>query len=102
MRHTAPQTALDRHQRQLNVRDAFALDPARAGAVRGRSVVLVDDVMTSGASLFSAADLLRRAGAKRVSALAFARTDEAVLAGMDEAAFARTDEAAFVRTEGTG
>jgi predicted amidophosphoribosyltransferase len=39
-------------------------------------VLLVDDVMTSGASLHAAADALRRAGARRVSAVVLARTDE--------------------------
>jgi predicted amidophosphoribosyltransferase len=44
-------------------------------AIRGHRVVLVDDVMTSGASLFAAAEALREAGAMAVSALVFARTE---------------------------
>ena len=75
VRDTAPQTALDRQQRLLNVKDAFALDPLRAAEVRARDIVLVDDVMTSGASLFTAAGALRRAGAGRITALVLARTD---------------------------
>ncbi|MCY7370255.1 MAG: ComF family protein, partial [Polaromonas sp.] len=43
----------------------------------GRRVVLVDDVMTSGASMFSAAGALRQAGAQHVSGLVFARTEGA-------------------------
>lgn len=75
VRNTAPQLALDRAARLANVRDAFALDPTRAGSVRGRSLLLVDDVMTSGATLFSAATLLRQFGAASVTAVVIARTD---------------------------
>jgi predicted amidophosphoribosyltransferase len=42
-------------------------------AIRGRHVVLVDDVITTGATLEAAAALLKAAGARRVSALVFAR-----------------------------
>ena len=76
IRHTPAQSALDRRERIANVRGAFALDPPRAGAVRGRHVALVDDVMTSGASLHSSAQVLREGGAIRVTAVVFARTDE--------------------------
>ncbi len=75
-RHTATQAALDLKARHANVKGAFALDPLRAGEVRGRRVLLVDDVMTSGASLHAAADALRGAGAARVTAVVLARTDE--------------------------
>jgi ComF family protein len=76
IRHTQPQSALDRKARQANVRGAFALDPARADAVRDKRVVLVDDVMTSGASLKAAAELLRERGAAHITAIVLARTDE--------------------------
>jgi ComF family protein len=76
VRHTAAQTALDRKQRLANVQGAFAADPLRAGELRGKQVLLVDDVMTSGASLFSAAAALRQAGAARVTAVVLARTDD--------------------------
>lgn len=74
-RETPPQSSLDRRERLRNLAGAFALDPRRAGAVRGRRVVLVDDVMTSGASLSTAAGVLRAGGAARVSAVVLARTD---------------------------
>ena len=51
------------------------MEPLRAHELQGRRVVLVDDVMTSGASLFAAAAALRLAGAAHVTALVFARTD---------------------------
>ena len=77
VRHTPPQVTLDRSARLANVKGAFAVDPLRASELRGKAVVLVDDVMTSGASLFAAAEVLLQAGAQSVTALVLARTDEA-------------------------
>lgn len=77
VRHTAAQAALDRAGRLENVKGAFAVEPSRAGGLRGKRIALIDDVMTSGASLFSAALALRQAGAASVTGLVFARTDEA-------------------------
>ena len=74
-RETPPQSGLARAERLRNLRGAFALEPLRAEAVRGRRIVLVDDVMTSGASLFSAAQVLRTGGAAHVTAIVLARTD---------------------------
>ncbi|KQP39721.1 ComF family protein [Pseudorhodoferax sp. Leaf274] len=74
IRDTAPQVALSAAERRRNVRGAFALEPLGADRIRGTDAVLVDDVMTSGASLFAAAEVLRAAGAARVSALVLART----------------------------
>lgn len=75
MRETAAQSGLPRRERLRNLRGAFGLDPERSHRVQGRRVLLVDDVMTSGASLFAAAELLRAAGAARVAAVVLARTD---------------------------
>jgi len=74
-RETVPQSGLPRARRLSNLRGAFALEPMRAAAVRGRRVALVDDVMTSGASLFAAAQVLREAGASHIAGIVFARTD---------------------------
>ena len=74
-RETTAQSGLTRAERLRNLRGAFALEPLRAAAVRDRRVVLVDDVMTSGASLFAAAHVLRAAGASHVTAIVFARTE---------------------------
>jgi ComF family protein len=76
VKDTPTQTALDRGQRAANVKGAFAVEPARAHELRGQYVLLVDDVMTSGASLFSAAATLRQAGAASVGAVVLARTDD--------------------------
>jgi ComF family protein len=75
LRETGSQAALDRAARAANVRDAFGVEPLRAGELKDKSVVLVDDVMTSGASLHAAAMAVRRAGARRVAAVVFARTE---------------------------
>jgi ComF family protein len=76
VKHTRPQAALDRKARLSNVKGAFMVDPLRVAEVRGKRVLIVDDVMTSGASLFAAAEALRAAKAARVTGLVFARTDE--------------------------
>jgi len=75
LRETGTQTALDRAARQANLRGAFGVEPLRAAEVRGRDFLLVDDVMTSGASLHAAARALKQAGARRVAAVVLARTD---------------------------
>lgn len=74
VRDTRPQTQLKREARQANVRGAFQLDPLRVAALEGRRVLLVDDVMTSGASMFAAAQALRDGGAAHVTAVVLART----------------------------
>ena len=74
VRHTRPQSDLQREARLVNVKGAFQVDPLRVPALGGRRVVLVDDVMTSGATLFTAAQALRAAGAAHITAVAFART----------------------------
>jgi ComF family protein len=75
LKDTRPQSQLKRVDRLTNVKGAFAVDPLRSTEVSGRRVVLVDDVMTSGASLFTAAVALKQSGAVQVTAMVFARTD---------------------------
>ncbi|HLY99316.1 MAG TPA: ComF family protein [Candidatus Angelobacter sp.] len=70
-RETASQTGLTRPQRQSNLRGAFAVKhPER---VRGRSVLIVDDVMTTGATASECARVLLRAGASQVFVVTVAR-----------------------------
>lgn len=76
LRPTAPQVALSHAERHANVRGAFGVEPLRFAELLGARALLVDDVMTSGASLHAAAAALRAAGAARVDAVVFARTDE--------------------------
>ncbi len=68
-RNTAPQASLPLTARQGNVKGAFSC----AGALAGKHVALLDDVMTSGATLSEAASALKRAGAAEVSLWVVAR-----------------------------
>jgi ComF family protein len=75
-RETASQTGLSRRQRRANVRGAFAV--ARPERIHGRSVLLVDDVMTTGTTVNECARVLRRAGAKEVFVATVARATKEV------------------------
>jgi ComF family protein len=70
-RATAPQTGLSLRARRENVRGVFSV--VRPECVRERVVVLVDDVMTTGATLSASAGALKGAGARAVFALTLAR-----------------------------
>jgi ComF family protein len=74
IRHTRAQSDCNLAERLANVRHAFAIQPERCSQVAGRHWLLVDDVMTTGASLFEAARTLQQAGAASVSAVVLART----------------------------
>lgn len=70
VRDGGPQVGRSRKDRRRNVRGAFVAD---ATVVRGRTVCLVDDVLTTTATVRACADVLRAAGASRVVVVALAR-----------------------------
>ena len=71
VRHTPPQASLPLDQRRANIRGAFACNTALDGA----RVAIVDDVLTSGATLNELARVLRQAGAAEVTGWVVARTE---------------------------
>lgn len=73
-RNTAQQAGLTREERQKNVEDAFTVPEKRSDAVAGKAVLLVDDVLTTGATLHACTEALLAAGAKTVYILTLART----------------------------
>ena len=72
-RPTSPQSELSPTERRRNVRGAFRVRPSPA--LQGASVLLVDDILTTGATCHQAARVLRRAGARRVVVAVVARGD---------------------------
>lgn len=77
IRRTKPLKEADRAARAAAVAGAFAVHPRHRAAIAGRLVVVVDDVMTSGATLSVAARTLMAAGAGEVRVLVLARRDKA-------------------------
>ena len=73
---SAHQVGASRQERLDHVRDVFWVAPEHVSAVRGQRVVLVDDVMTTGASMYEAARALRLIGAAHITGLVLARTEE--------------------------
>lgn len=70
---TAQQVGLTRTERARNVQGAFAVSAEARASVAGRKLILVDDVLTSGATVDACARVLLRAGAASVDVLVFAR-----------------------------
>lgn len=71
MRRTSPQTGLGRKARQSNLRHAFKLK--NVDTVKGKRILLVDDVYTTGATVNECTRILMQAGAERVDVLTIAR-----------------------------
>ena len=74
IQHTEAQSLLTRAQRLRNLRHAFEVPTAQRHRLSGLHVLLIDDVMTTGATLAVATRCLLQAGAAQVSTLCVART----------------------------
>ncbi|MFZ3159250.1 MAG: ComF family protein [Rhodoferax sp.] len=72
---TPAQHTLKREQRLTGLAHSFAVDPLKVSLLQGARLVLVDDVMTTGASLYAAARVLKAAGAAHITGLVIARTE---------------------------
>ncbi len=73
VRATIPQERMTREARAANQAGAFEVAGRHRGRVADRTVLVIDDVLTSGATLSACAEALRAAGARRVNVLALAR-----------------------------
>ncbi|MGI8961346.1 MAG: ComF family protein [Bryobacteraceae bacterium] len=73
-RYTKAQAALTEVQRRDNLKDSFCVRNAQQ--IAGKRILLIDDVFTTGATLRSAAAILKAAGAAHVTALTLARVDQ--------------------------
>ncbi len=76
-RDTSSQVGLDRRERAANLRQALLAAPDRGAMISGRTIAIVDDVMTTGATSAAATLALRAAGAAAVEVWVVARTDKA-------------------------
>jgi ComF family protein len=73
-RYTKAQAGLTEAQRRNNLKDSFCVRSAHQ--IAGKRILLIDDVFTTGATLRSAAEVLKAAGATHVTALTLARVDQ--------------------------
>lgn len=73
LRHTVQQKGLSRKERLANVKGAFAVNERYLNELRGKNVMLIDDVFTSGATLNECAKTLKKHGAEKVFVLTIAR-----------------------------
>ena len=76
VRRTVSQVGLTAEQHVRNVAGAFKVEPSRATEIRGKRVVIIDDVITTGATAEACARVLKRAKAARVDMLVLARVVE--------------------------
>lgn len=81
-RATPRQVGLTYGQRKRNVTGAFSVMPLKQEEIRGRGIVLIDDVLTTGATANAASRALLKAGAARVDVLIFAQVAEIIEAAI--------------------
>jgi len=73
VKETRSQVGLDKKKRKENIAGAFKLKNKLENSIKNKNFVLVDDVLTTGATISEAGKILKKAGANRVWAIAFAR-----------------------------
>jgi ComF family protein len=78
VRATPPQVGLARDERAKNVHGAFAVEKAARPKLKGKRIVLIDDVLTTGATANACAHVMRRAGALKIDVLTLARVVDPV------------------------
>lgn len=72
-RYTKPQAQCSGRERRHNVEGAFTLAPDMAAVVKGKRILLIDDVVTTGSTLLACVKVLKEAGAAKVEAWCLAR-----------------------------
>ena len=73
-KNTSPQMKIKNYQARFsNMENAFALDDIKSDLIQDKNILLVDDIATTGATLFECAKILKEGGARQVSALIIAR-----------------------------
>jgi len=73
--NTPPQSKLSRSERIYNTRDSFVLQKNKKREVRGKNILLVDDLFTTGSTVNECARILKEAGTSRVDIITLARGD---------------------------
>ncbi len=99
-RDTASQTGLTRHQRRSNMRGAFAVPQPEK--VRGRNILIVDDVMTTGTTVGECTRVLLRAGANQVFVATVARAIKGVEGLLATAASSHSSSSHSPNDQGRG
>nr|WP_143245200.1 ComF family protein [Bartonella sp. AR 15-3] len=72
-RYTRPQVGLSAKERKMNVQNAFKVPKEVKKHLKGRSILLIDDVLTTGVTVTAAAKTLKHAGTRQVNVLTFSR-----------------------------
>lgn len=73
-KNTTPQVELKKKERESNLKNAFEVNEKYRELVRGKKILLIDDVTTTGATLENCAKVLKKCGAKKVVVLTIAKT----------------------------
>ncbi len=73
-KHTKPQVELKKKERESNLKNVFEVNKKYLELVRGKKIILIDDVTTTGATLENCAKVLKKYGAKEVVVLVVAKT----------------------------